>query len=89
MKCPNCNIDMIPLFDVGDGFYCGTCGFTTEGPRSLPKADAYSLLAEVRAELERFVEGEYRIFHSDSMDQNTGLEEDLRNLYKKVSEHFT
>ena len=60
-----------------------------KSPQNLPKADAYSLLAEVRAVLEDIVEGEYRLFHSDSMDQDTGLEEDIRNLHKKVSEHFS
>ena len=48
----------------------------------------HPLLAEVRAILGEFVDGEYRIYYNDSMDQNTGMKEDLRNLYKKVSEHF-
>ena len=50
---------------------------------------SHAVLAEVRAVLEDIVEGEYRLFHSDSMDQDTGLEEDIRNLHKKVSEHFS
>jgi hypothetical protein len=56
-------------------------------PQNFPKADAY-LLADVRAVLEDIVEGEYRLFHSDSMDQNTGLEEKTRLLYEKVKRAF-
>lgn len=45
-------------------------------------------LSEVRAVLEDIVEGEYRLFHSDSMDQDTGLEEKTRLLYEKVKRAF-
>jgi len=86
MICPCCQREWNT--DINNSCICGAV-ITKKAPKNLPKADAYSLLAEVRAELERLIDGEYRIFHSDSMDQNTGLEEDLRNLYKKVSEHFS
>ena len=64
------------------------CGAVEESPQNLAKPDACSLLAEVRAVLEDIVEGEYRLFHSDSMDQDTGLEEKTRLLYEKVKRAF-
>ena len=56
----------------------------SEEPLSL-----HAVLAEARAVLENIIENKHRIFYSDSMDQDTSLEEDIRNLYKKVSERFS
>ena len=56
---------------------------------AMREANSNAVLAEVRAVLEVIVECEYRIFHSDSLDENTGLEEKIIELYKKVSEHFS
>ena len=83
----NCNDTYCKYFDESMEL---NCAYSTDNSKCIKreKADgAYAMLAEVRAVLENIVDGEYRLFHSDSMDQDTGLEEDIKNLYKKVSEH--
>jgi hypothetical protein len=44
----------------------------------------YDDIAPLLRLLEELIEGEYRIFHSDSMDQNTQLEEEASELYKEL-----
>ena len=55
----------------------------------MEKADAKTLLAEVREVLGDIVEGNYRIFEPDSMDINRSLHKQINELYKKASEHFS
>ena len=98
--CPKCEKGLMKWKIRNTLMICDKCGYEAtirlwkedwnkQSSQNLAKPDAYSLLAEVRALLENIVEGEYRIFHSDSMDQDTILEEDIRSLYKKVSKHFS
>ncbi len=69
---------------------CSNCGnnFNIKAPQNLPKADAYSLLADVRADVRRMIDDASETFrYNDSM----GIVPKLRNIenkLQKISEHF-
>ena len=66
------------------------CGAVEEAPQNLPKADVYSLLADVRADVERILLSEIEI--SNNGDKSTDRIVALSGVIEKidkVSKHFS
>lgn len=79
MICPCCQREWNT--DINNSCICGAV-ITKKAPKNLPKADAYLLLADVRAELNHLSN-----YINDSYVSQT-LKECIKDL-EKVSEHFS
>lgn len=86
IKCPCCGIGWD--IDTAKACLCGAT-LTNKSPQNLPKADAYSLLADVRADIQKMKKSD----NADGLKVNEkwfakGYNYAIDEIAKKISEHF-